>query len=49
MEKNKFDAIDRNFRSNMAKFVENPNIWDGIDSEKIKSEFIKSNIKLDEI
>ena len=31
----------------MEKFNEAPNLWDGIESEKIKLEFLKGNEKLD--
>lgn len=49
LEKKKFDGVDADFRSNMAKFTENPNLWDGIENEKIKMEFFRSNEKLDSI
>lgn len=36
LEKKKFDGVDSDFRANMLKFTENPNLWDGIENEKIK-------------
>lgn len=49
LEKKKFDGVDSDFRANMLKFTENPNLWDGIENDKIKLEFLRSNEKLDQI
>lgn len=47
LEKKKFDGVDTNFRDTMAKFSKENNLWEGIDSEKLKFEFNRDNEKLD--
>jgi len=48
-EKRQFDSIDDYFKSTMAKFTKDPNLWEGIDNEKLKVDFKKYNNNLDEI
>lgn len=46
-EKNRFDSVDTSWRQTMDKFFKEKNLWDGVDSEKLKLEFIKDNKTLD--
>jgi len=42
-EKRKFDSIDSNWRQIMQKFYNEPNLWENIDSEKYKTDFVGYN------
>lgn len=46
-ETNKFNTIDKNWRAAMEQFFKEPNIWDGIDTDKLKNEFDQNNKILD--
>ena len=35
-EKGKFDTVDKNWKTIMEQFNKEPNLWDGIDSDKLK-------------
>lgn len=48
-EKKKFDDVDTQWRTTMELFVKERNLWDGITSENLKSDFGTSNRLLDEI
>jgi len=48
-EKSKFDTIDSSWKSTMAKFNVDRNMFDFIDSEKYKSDFIKDHKSLEDI
>jgi len=47
IEKSKFDTIDLSWKSIMQKFKNDPNIWENIDSEKYKTDFMRDNINLE--
>jgi dynein heavy chain len=39
LEKQKFDAVDKFWRDTMEKFSKEKNLWEGIDSDKLKGDF----------
>ena len=49
LEKNKFDAVDRNWRLLMEFFYKESHIWDCVDTDKYKNEFEQNNKLLDSI
>ena len=49
IEKQKFDSVDKNWRTTMDQFEKEPMLWDNIESDKLKSEFDNSNRTLDVI
>jgi len=49
LEQKKFEGVDRNWRAIMDQFHKDPQLWDGIDSEKIKNEFEYINRTLDDV
>ena len=48
-EKGKFDLVDRAWRSAMEIYSKDSNIWETIETDKLKSDFDASNNLLDEI
>ncbi|KAM3134228.1 hypothetical protein pb186bvf_013648 [Paramecium bursaria] len=48
-EKMKFERVDAHWRQVMEQFQKEPNIWDGIDTDKLKNEFEQDNKSLDQI
>lgn len=48
-EKDRFDSVDDRFKQTMDKFTKEPNLWEGVENDKLKYEFVKDNAKLDEI
>ena len=48
-EKKKFDRVDQYWRIQIALFWKEPNIWESIDNEKIKQDFINHNRTLEQI
>lgn len=49
LEKQKFDGVDKNWRTTMEQFVKEPGIWDNIEGDKYKNEFHQNNKTLDTI
>lgn len=49
LEHQKFQAVDRSFRSIMDIFRKEPSIWENIDNDKMKNEFEQSNKSLEVI
>ena len=49
LEKQKFDGVDKNWRTTIDLFYREPFIWDGIESDKVKNEFDQNNKILDQI
>ena len=43
LEHKKFEGIDRTFRQVMDHFNKEPQLWDGIDNDKLKNEFDFNN------
>jgi hypothetical protein len=43
LEHKKFEGIDRTFRQVMDHFNKDPQMWEGIDSDKLKNEFDLNN------
>jgi dynein heavy chain len=48
-EKKKFDAVDKIWRTTMDQFLKESNLWETIETDKVKSEFDHCNKLLDEI
>lgn len=48
-EKGKFDLVDRAWRSAMDIYSKDSNIWETIETDKLKNDFDASNTLLDEI
>lgn len=48
-EKMKFEKVDAHWKQVMDQFSKEPNLWDGIDSDKLKNEFEQDNKSLDQI
>jgi len=47
IESMKFVAVDRNFRNNMQSFHTYPQMWEAIENDKMKNDFLFNNKQLD--
>jgi dynein heavy chain len=48
-EKNRFDSIDFSWRQTLAKFNQERNMWEGIESDRLLSDFKRDSLTLDKI
>lgn len=48
-EKTKFEGVDLAWRNTMEKFSKETSLWDGVENDRLKSEFNTSNKTLDVI
>jgi len=49
LEQKAFEKIDNYWRETMINYEKDPSIWDSIDNERMKNEFITHNKSLDVI
>jgi dynein heavy chain len=48
-EKQKFDGVDNFWRFTMEQYAKDSNLWDNIDNDRLKLEFISYNRTLEQI
>lgn len=48
-EKQKFDGVDNFWRITLDQYAKDSNLWDNIDNDRLKSEFLTYNKTLDSI